>query len=59
MKIDELIDQRNRLAKEMDDEIQFVKLSYLPKLNALEFQINRSIPGKKNSEIAKNVRKYK
>ncbi len=59
MKIDELIAERNSILKKMDDEIQFVKLPYLPKLKALEFQIDRLTPGKKKSDVAKNVRKYK
>ena len=59
MKIEELMVERSKIQTEMNDEIRFAKAPYLPKIKALDFQIERLALGKEKSDIAKNVRKHK
>ena len=59
MKIDTLITERTKLKNKMSDEVQMVRSEYMPRIQALSYQIERMQPGKKNHDVAANVRKFK
>ena len=59
MKIDTLITERTKLKNKMSDEVQMVRSEYMPRIQALSYQFERMQPGKKNHDVAANVRKFK
>ena len=56
---EDMLAEKIKLQREMDDEVTFVKMPYLKKIKMLDQQMAPRKKGQEKRNVAKNVKKYK